>query len=337
MNDKLRSEYPSHRDVQKWMFESGFDGVPDPEKEPAFPDAKYMKLVARVADWVRLVQKANPQTELDWEALYQFPDAIGVLVDAMEGSKGSTQGEMEPTWLQIEAWLDSAPTLSTSYHDHITFIAVQAAKWTSKQWFNKLQQFVKDNGGEFDSASFKETLIEVVLNELENLIEVKEQVAAEAELPSHSATMVETAPCPMSDPSLEYQHDKDAKFLYLCKAEITVPVVGSSAEDALHNFETDFSDIAYDIRREVPQAVKTEVLDRVYHLAPDSVWHDYHPHGDYYGSQENCAYYTVAAHQEREIENDERRARVQKLISSLAIEDIELLKRELCSDTFDFT
>lgn len=332
MSSKLRSEYPSHRDVQKWMFESGFDGVPDPEKEPAFPDAKYMKLAARVADWVRLVQKANPQTELDWEALYQFPDAIGTVVDLMEGSKNLAHREMEPTWLQIEAWLDSAPTLSTSYHDHITFIAVQAARWASEQWFHGLKQFIRDNGGELEKNS-----IESVLDALESLIEVKEQVAAEAELPSHSATMTETTPFPMSDPSLSCQHDKDAKFLYLCKAEITVPVVGSSAEDALYNFETDFSDIAYDIRREVPQAVKTEVLDRVYHLAPDSVWHDYHPHGDYYGSQENCAYYTVAAHQKREIENDERRARVQKLISSLAIEDIELLKRELCSDTFDFT
>lgn len=326
------------------MFEIGFDGVPDPDKEPAFLDVKYMKLAAKAADWARLVQRANPQTELDWEALYQFPDAIGTVVDLMEGSKDSTNREMEPTGEQAEAWSDEAPPLSTSYHDHITFIAREAAKWTSEQWFHELKQFIRDNGGCCDLLDTRESHLVNVLGWLESLIEVKEQVAAEAELPSHSATMTETTPCPMSDPSLPYQHDEDAKFLYLCRAEITVPVVGSSAEDALFNFENDFSDIAYDIRKEVPQAVKTEVLDRVHRLTPDSIWHDYHPHGDYYGFQEPCSYYTVEEHEKRKALNDERKERVQKLISDLTLEEIQLLKKELLSDlsreeleTLDFT
>jgi len=32
------------------MFEAGFD-VPDPDKSPLFPCAKYMKLAARIVDW----------------------------------------------------------------------------------------------------------------------------------------------------------------------------------------------------------------------------------------------------------------------------------------------
>jgi hypothetical protein len=42
--------YPSYKQIQRFMFEAGFD-VPDPDQEPAFPRAKYMKLAARIVDW----------------------------------------------------------------------------------------------------------------------------------------------------------------------------------------------------------------------------------------------------------------------------------------------
>ena len=42
--------YPSYEQIQRFMFEAGFD-VPDPDQEPAFPRAKYMKLAARIVDW----------------------------------------------------------------------------------------------------------------------------------------------------------------------------------------------------------------------------------------------------------------------------------------------
>jgi hypothetical protein len=42
--------YPSYEQIQRFMFEAGFD-VPNPDQEPAFPSAKYMKLAARIVDW----------------------------------------------------------------------------------------------------------------------------------------------------------------------------------------------------------------------------------------------------------------------------------------------
>jgi len=42
--------YPSYEQIQRFMFEVGFD-IQDPDLEPAFPRAEYMKLAARIVDW----------------------------------------------------------------------------------------------------------------------------------------------------------------------------------------------------------------------------------------------------------------------------------------------
>ena len=42
--------YPSYEQIQRFMFEVGFD-VPDPDQEPAFPRSKYMKLAVRIVEW----------------------------------------------------------------------------------------------------------------------------------------------------------------------------------------------------------------------------------------------------------------------------------------------
>ena len=42
--------YPSYEQIQRFMFEAGFK-VQDPDVEPAFPRAEYMKLAARIVDW----------------------------------------------------------------------------------------------------------------------------------------------------------------------------------------------------------------------------------------------------------------------------------------------
>ncbi len=50
MKTDIHPGYPSYEQIQRFMFEAGFD-VPDPDQEPAFPRAKYMKLAARIVDW----------------------------------------------------------------------------------------------------------------------------------------------------------------------------------------------------------------------------------------------------------------------------------------------
>ena len=42
--------YPSYEQIQRFMFEVGFN-IQDPDLEPAFPRAEYMKLAARIVDW----------------------------------------------------------------------------------------------------------------------------------------------------------------------------------------------------------------------------------------------------------------------------------------------
>jgi len=44
--------YPSYEQIQRFMFEVGFN-IQDPDLEPAFPRAEYMKLAARIVDWSR--------------------------------------------------------------------------------------------------------------------------------------------------------------------------------------------------------------------------------------------------------------------------------------------
>lgn len=44
--------YPSYEQIQRFMFEVGFN-IQDPDVEPAFPRAEYMKLAARIVDWSR--------------------------------------------------------------------------------------------------------------------------------------------------------------------------------------------------------------------------------------------------------------------------------------------
>jgi hypothetical protein len=44
------TDLPSYGLVQRFMHEAGFD-VPDPDKEPAFPSSKYMKLASRLIQY----------------------------------------------------------------------------------------------------------------------------------------------------------------------------------------------------------------------------------------------------------------------------------------------
>ena len=44
------NDLPSYELVQRFMHEAGFD-VPDPDKEPAFPSSKHMKLASRLIQY----------------------------------------------------------------------------------------------------------------------------------------------------------------------------------------------------------------------------------------------------------------------------------------------
>lgn len=244
----------------------------------------------------------------------------------------------------VEGWASDAPPLSTSYHDHITYIATRAIERSSEQWFHNLRRFILDHGGCFSRMRTDKSLLENVLDRLESLIEVKEQVAAEAEMDDYRAIMGKVnygqplspenppKPTPTEFEMTSKEPLRKPQYLYLCRSVVTAPVVGSDEDDALEKFNENFSEIVCSLEHEVPSAVKTEVLDRVHHLAEDSPWEGYHPHGDYDGPQESCGYYTVEAHEERKVANEERMARIQNLISDLTIEELKLLKQHFCSN-----
>ena len=117
--------------------------------------------------------------------------------------------------------------------------------------------------------------------------------------------------------------------LYLCKTEVLVPIVAKDEDEALTKFVDNWSDAVISVFEEVPLAVRNKVLDKVHHLTPDSIWEGYTPHGDYYGCQEVCRYYTIEEQEKRKREEDSRRERVKGLLSSLTAEEVRFLRDQL--------
>jgi hypothetical protein len=126
---------------------------------------------------------------------------------------------------------------------------------------------------------------------------------------------------------------KETLYLYLCKSEVMIPIVAKDEDDALIRLNEEYEDIVSTVFNQVPEAIENEVLDRVHSLSSDSMWEGYYPHGDYYGPQETCRYYTLEAHQEREEEENRRYTRVREALEGLSSQDLECLKELLLSDS----
>lgn len=125
------------------------------------------------------------------------------------------------------------------------------------------------------------------------------------------------------------ENNNSENNLYLCKTEVIVPIVAKDEDEAFTRFIDNWSDAVASVFEEVPLAVKNEVLDKVHHLTPNSIWESYIPHGDYYGPQEVCRYYTVEEQEKRKKEKDAKEERVKRLLSGLTTEEVSLLRDQL--------
>lgn len=114
--------------------------------------------------------------------------------------------------------------------------------------------------------------------------------------------------------------------LYLCKAEIYAPIVAEDEDEAYTIFMDNWCEVITSVFEEVPLAVKNEVVDKIHHLTPDSIWNDYIPHGDYYGPQEACRYYTSEEKEKRKAEKKAKEDRAKDLLKGLTPEEVSLLR-----------
>lgn len=221
------------------------------------------------------------------------------------------------------------------------------------KWIAMILKFLQDHGSEVE-GKWGEVDTEWAKSALEELLEVREQVAAEGETFSQlnkiskvrsnvadSLTLDEAAQKSikiLKNTEMRLQEERSSSssrekmFLYLCKSTINAMVVASNEEDALMKFEENYSEIVDSVVKEVPKAVVNEVVDRVYCMLPGNMWEGYVPHGDYYGPQEECSYYTVEAHEKRLAERKEKEERMTALLDGLSEGDIETLKDLLLSE-----
>lgn len=288
---------------------------------------------------------------------------------------------------QAEEWSNTAPTLSTSYHDHIAYIAKEASKFTSKQWataflnyidsleeggptlwdqriesltpstaidylkvmveymvektrndwIGVILRFISDNGGDIN-CKWDDVNPEWAKSALEELLEVREQVAAESQLSSVANSESGGKALDSLDEVVEHKVDPGSGisndlFLFLCRSTINVPIVASDKEDALRKFEDHYGLVVDSVMMEVPEAVDNEVIDRVYRLLPGSMWDGYVPHGDYYGPQNTCDYYTVESQEKRRDDLAKKTERMVSLLEGLNEDDIEVLRSLLLNET----
>lgn len=218
------------------------------------------------------------------------------------------------------------------------------------KWVSMILKFIQDHGGEV-KGKWGEADPEWAQSALEGLLEVREQVAAESQLRDNLSPDLRTrlSLSEAKDKALGLLRDTDERinsesscpsggrisddvFLYLCKSTIHVPIVAPNETEALVRFQDNYGLAVDSVMMQVPEAVVNEVVDRVYKLTPDSIWEGYVPHGDYYGTQKECSYYTIESHKERLDKKREKEDRMAALLEGLDEEDVETLKGLLLNE-----
>lgn len=121
--------------------------------------------------------------------------------------------------------------------------------------------------------------------------------------------------------------------LQLIKVHTTIEVVVAAKDftDARRIVREDYGDIVeemYSIDRNVLDIHGFETVDE---LDEDSPLRNYNPHGDEYGGQYTCEYYTTIEKDKRTQERNKRVNEVQNLIASLDEHSLELLRNHFMS------
>jgi hypothetical protein len=112
---------------------------------------------------------------------------------------------------------------------------------------------------------------------------------------------------------------------------IEVVVAAKDYDDAEKVVRENYGDIVKGMYKIDADVLDIWGVETVYELVEESPLRDYYPHGDEYGGQYSCEYYTIVEKAKREHERNKRVNEVQNLIASLDEDSLELLRNHFIS------
>ena len=121
----------------------------------------------------------------------------------------------------------------------------------------------------------------------------------------------------------------DELSLYLVTTTIEIPVVVKDEDDVERVVYENYAAIVSDVVRDSYDAfnlVEIQAFETVEELQENSFLRNITPHGDEYGGQYTCEYYTQVEKEKRKKEKKDRTNRIQSLIGGLDSESLELLR-----------
>lgn len=121
----------------------------------------------------------------------------------------------------------------------------------------------------------------------------------------------------------------DELSLYLVTTTIEIPVVAKDEDDVERVVYENYAAIVSDVVRDSYAAsnlVEIQAFETVEELQENSFLRNITPHGDEYGEQYTCEYYTQVEKEKRKKEKEDRTNRIQSLIGGLDSESLELLR-----------
>ena len=121
----------------------------------------------------------------------------------------------------------------------------------------------------------------------------------------------------------------DELSLFLITTTIEVPVAAKNETDAERVVYENYSQIVSDLVPCLHDAiafVDIQGYEEVVELPENSPLRNITPHGDFYGGQYTCEYYTQVEKEKRKKEQENRMNKIQSLIGGLDSESLEILK-----------
>lgn len=121
----------------------------------------------------------------------------------------------------------------------------------------------------------------------------------------------------------------DELSLYLVTTTIKFPVVAKNEPDAERVVYENYAAIVSDVVRGFSDAVAfvdVQASESVVELPENSKLRNITPHGDFYGGQYTCEYYTQVEKEKRKKEKEYKMKRIKSLLDGLDSESLDLLR-----------
>lgn len=121
----------------------------------------------------------------------------------------------------------------------------------------------------------------------------------------------------------------DELSLFLVTTTIEIPVVAKNEDDAERVVYGNYSDIVSSFIRNTSEAeshVDIQAYEEVVELSENSFLRNHYPHGDDYGGQYTCEYYTKVEKEKRKKEQENKMNKIQSLLDELDSESMEILR-----------